>query len=189
MNENELGGNIGGTPTPTPQATQTPAASSGNQPEQRMYTKDQVTQLMKNRVNRSHTAFFKRYGVNNLDELDKLFLGTKENESLKNQIKELQETNATNTRTLAFLRNNIDENRYDDIVAHFKGTGKEFSEEALKELLQTHPEWLKQSNVASTNPSQNTGTQTTVTSLGVNSGERPSVDEKAIASKLFGVNL
>lgn len=41
--------------------------------EEKVFTKDQVSNLMKRRVERSHQAFFDRYGVKNLQELDDLF--------------------------------------------------------------------------------------------------------------------
>ena len=37
------------------------------------FTREEVSQLMKRRVERSHKAFFDRYGVKNLQELDNLF--------------------------------------------------------------------------------------------------------------------
>lgn len=41
--------------------------------EEKLYTKEEVVNLMKKRVERSHQAFFKRYGVTNLKELDEVF--------------------------------------------------------------------------------------------------------------------
>ena len=41
--------------------------------ENKVFTKEQVSTLMKRRVERSHQAFFDRYGVKNLQELDELF--------------------------------------------------------------------------------------------------------------------
>ena len=41
--------------------------------ENKVFTKEQVSTLMKRSVERSHQAFFDRYGVKNLQELDELF--------------------------------------------------------------------------------------------------------------------
>ena len=43
---------------------------SDSQPQEKLYTKDEVVQLMKRRVERTHNAFFSRYGVKDLAGLD-----------------------------------------------------------------------------------------------------------------------
>ena len=158
--------------------TQSVTDVTANTPE-KTYTKDEVIELMKKRVNRSHNSFFKRYGVSNLQELDAKFNGGKE---LQDNYLGLQNKNAELTREIAFLKNNINPERYDDIIAYFKGKGLDFSEEELVNLLATHPEWLKQQEVEKP-------TTTTIKSLGVESHTEPKPNEKELASKLLGVKL
>lgn len=161
----------------TPETQQPVTDVTANAPK--TYTKDEVIELMKKRVNRSHNSFFKRYGVSNLQELDAKFNGGKE---LQDNYLGLQNKNAELVREIAFLKNNINPERYDDIIAYFKGKGLDFSEEELVNLLATHPEWLKQQEVEKP-------TTTTIKSLGAESHIEPKQSEKELASKLLGVKL
>jgi hypothetical protein len=139
------------------------------------YNKQQVIDMMKRRVARSHNAFFQRYGVKDLNELDNLF---NEGKSIKDEYAKLQLANSELTRTNAFLKNNVNPDKYDDIIAYFKGKGLDFSEDALLQAIGTHPEWLKPSTIPNT---------TTIQSLGAEAHINPSVDESEIAAKLLGV--
>lgn len=162
--------------TPVEQTTEVQEAPQT--PQQEMtYNKQQVIDMMKRRVERSHNAFFKRYGVKDLNELDNLF---NEGKSIKDEYAKLQLANSELTRTNAFLKNNINPDKYDDIIAYFKGKDLDFSEDALLQAIGTHPEWLKPSTIPNT---------TTIESLGSEAHINPSVDESEIASKLLGVKL
>lgn len=119
----------------TPTAPQEP-----EQKPERMYSKQEVIEMMKKRVNRSHQAFFNRYKVKDLAELDSVFNKISEYEK---QIADLGVTNAGLLKNNAYLKNNINPNKVDDIEAYFKGKGIEFNEQALINEIATHPEWLK----------------------------------------------
>ena len=151
------------------QPVETPA-----QPE-RTYTKNEIIDLMKKRVDRSHKAFFKRYGVNNLQELDDVFKYKDQYLGLQNKYNDL-------TREMAFIKNNVSPERYEDIIAYFKGKDLEFNEQELLNQLATHPEWLKQQ--ATTNPQS-----TTIKTLGSEAHSAPKPSDKDLASKLLGVKL
>lgn len=97
------------------------------------YTKEQVTNIMKRRVERSHNAFFKRYNVKDLDELDGVFNSIGD---LKNQIGELTTSNGELTKKIALLENDIDPAKYDEIDRYF---GDNFNADELVK----HPEWRK----------------------------------------------
>lgn len=152
------------------QPVETPA-----QPE-RTYTKAEIIDLMKKRVDRSHKAFFKRYGVNNLQELDDAFKYKEQYLGLQNKYNDLN-------RELAFIKNNVSPERYEDIIAYFKGKDLEFNEQELINQLATHPEWLKQQPTANPQPT------TTITSLGSEAHSVPKASDKDLASKLLGVKL
>ena len=156
----------------TPTATQENVVSE--KPE-RTYTKVEVQNLMRRRVERSHNAFFKRYGVENLEALDDLMNKSK---SFGEDYASIQTKNKELMREIAFLKNNINPVKYNDIIAHFKGNDIEFSEEQFIEALKTHPEWLK------------TSPQNVVTfqKMG-NEFHKDLPNEKDIASKLLGVKL
>lgn len=154
------------------------AVETPTEPE-KMYSKAEVIELMKKRVNRSHNSFFKRYGVKDLQELDARF---NSNKQLQEDYLGLQNKNSELMREIAFLKNNINPDRYDDIIAYFKGKGIEFSETELVNLLSSHPEWLKQQVAEPT-------ATTTIRTLGVENHPEPKQSEKDLASKLLGVKL
>ena len=141
-----------------------------NADEGKYYTKERIEELMKKRVEQSHRSFFKRYGVENLKELDDLFCN---GNTLQDEVNELRTKNEELTRDIAFIRNNILPERYDDVMAHFKGSNIEFNEEQLVNLIKTHPEWVKPQ----------------VKQVGAEAHPKPQLDEKQIASKILGVNL
>lgn len=178
-----LENNMAEQPVSTPD-TQTDVAAVEPQtaPEaapEKMYSKQEVIDLMKRRVARSHNSFFKRYGVKDLRELDDKFNSGKQ---LQEDYLGLQNKNAELSREIAFLKNNINPDKYDDIITYFKGKGLEFSEQELLNQIMSHPEWLK--SMPQPQPT------TTIKALGseahvVNS--KP--NEKEMASKLLGVKL
>lgn len=160
---------------PTPQPADTVTAETS-------YTKDQVTEMIKSRVDRSHQSFLKRYGVESLEDLDKKVADLNELEGTKTKLTELEKDllNAKNDlatvrRDNAFLRNNINPEKYNDIIAHFKGNELELTEEELLKALPSHPEWLKP--------------VTTIQTLGKEKIETPSPDERERASEILGVDL
>ena len=166
--------------TTQPEAEPVAAESAPESPAERRYTKAEVIDMMKRRVARSHSAFFKRYGVEDLKGLDGLFENSKKFSSMNDEFGKIQLRNSELMRENAFLRNNINPDKYNDIVAYFKGNEIEFSEEELLKALENHPEWLKPSNVPS---------QTTIRALGSEAHTLPKEDEATAAGKLLGVKL
>lgn len=145
---------------------------------EKTFTKNQVVEMMKKRISRSHSAFFKRYGVENLDALDSLFENAHKFNEMNGEFGKIQLRNSELVRENSFLRNNINPDKYADIIAHFKGNGVEFSEEELIKALTNHPEWLKPTVPA-----------TTIKTLGSETHTLPTPNEAEKASKLLGVKL
>lgn len=135
--------------------------------EKPIFTQTQVNDTVSKRLNR----LYKRYGVENGKGLDDLIERTKDYDEIKNQNLQLN-------REIAFLENNINPQRYDDIDTYFKGKGIDFTREALKQELETHPEW------------RNVATQekpiTTIEKIIPDRGVKETVDEGKLASSLFG---
>ena len=84
------------------------------------------------------------------------------------------------TRENAFLRNNINPDKYDDIITHFKGANIDFSEEQLIEALKTHPEWIKQ---------EQKPVETTIIKMGSEQQTVNKPSDKERAEKLLGVKF
>ena len=170
-----------GTETSNVDTTNLPNGS-GTEPKttEKMFSRAQVEQLMKRRVERSHNSFFKRYGVQDLKGLDDLFEQTKKFKQMQDDYGAINLKNNELLQENAFLRNNVDSNRYNDVKAHFKGNDITFSEEALLEAIKTHPEWLK---------AQVTTPTTTINTLGVEQRAGTSPSEKELASRFLGVKI
>lgn len=168
----------------TVETTPTPAAevTAQDQPKERLYSKAEVQNLMRRRVERSHKAFFTRYGVETLKDLDELMNKSKSFNDMQTEYGAIQLRNSELARENAFLRNNINPDKYDDIITHFKGAGIDFSEEQLLEALKTHPEWLKVQE-------ERKPTTTTITKMGSEAHTPNGPLEKERAEKLLGVKF
>ena len=174
MEEPQTLNEVGKQPVET---TPTPVAE-GNAASDRTYTKAEVQDLMKRRVERSHKAFFNRYGVEDLKGLDDLMHKSKSFSDMESEYGAIQLRNSELARENAFLKNNINPEKYNDIITFFKGSGIDFSEEQLLEALKTHPEWLKvQPQV------------TTIQKLGNEFHREDTLSDKDRAEKLLGVRL
>ena len=161
----------------TPSVT-TSESGAENQTSERTWTKDQIIDMMKRRVARSQNTFFKRYGVQDLQGLDELFDKSKKFSSMNDEFGKIQLRNSELMRENAFLRNNINPDKYNDVIAYFKGNDLEFSEDELLKALPTHSEWIKQSAPV-----------TTMRSLGSEAHTMPKADESELAGRLLGVKL
>lgn len=167
--------------------------STGRQTGKRVppaiFTKERVNDLMQKRIERSHQAFYNRYGVNDLNGLDELFEKAKSVDGLTQKIEELTK-NGTDLQTkldqltsqnrdlskkYAFTSRNIRPEMYSDIETYFKGKGLDITEESLNEELKTHPDWYNKAG--------------TIVSLGTEPHQSDEASEREMASKLLGVQL
>ena len=154
-----------------------------------MFTKERVNELMQKRIERSHQAFFNRYGVKDLEGLDDLFgkagsveeLNQKIEELIKNRDElqgkydELTNQNRELTKKYAFTSRNIRPELYSDIETYFKGKGLDINDQTLNEELKTHGDWCNKTN--------------TIVSLGSETKGSSAPSEREFASKIFGVDL
>lgn len=154
-----------------------------------MFTKERVNELMQKRIERSHQAFFNRYGVKDLNELDDLFGKansveglnqkieelTKGNQDLQTRFDELTNENRELSKKYAFTSRNIRPEMYSDIETYFKGKNLDINETTLNEELKTHLDWCNK--VGSVIP------------LGNESQPATESSERERASQLLGVQL
>lgn len=162
--------NVEPTQTPNVEPTTPPA-----QEKEKTYTKPQVIEMMRARINRSHNAFFKRYGVKDLNELDARFAKIAEYEK---QIADLGVTNSGLVRDNAYLKHNIEPNRYGDVEAYFKGKGLKIDSDTLAQEIATHPEWVK----AIMQPAP----KTTIQTLSPERGHHIVETDEEKANRIFG---
>lgn len=161
------------------------------------FTQEQVNEMMKKRLERSHNSFFERYGVKDLNELDELFAKAKDSEDLGAKVAQLtQEKEELNTKfneltaqndqlstqykdltkNYAFQANKIDPNKINDIEMYFKGKGLDINAETLGEELKNHQHWK-------------INEPPTVVNVGNEQSGRVTDDGKEMASKFFGVDF
>jgi len=116
---------------------------SQEEPIEKTFTQKQVDDLIKARLERRTKSFLRRYGVEKSSDLDNLIGKSQAYDVMKERYTAIKDENAQLKERIAFLTNNINPDREDDIRAHFKGKDIVFNEENLVKELGTHPEWLK----------------------------------------------
>lgn len=182
--------NLGATSTPTQESTgpaQEPTVqSTGTNPpaepekSDRVFTRDEVTQILRKRLDRSNKRFYDRLGIKGEDEFEGYL---QQRNQMATELDDLKNKNLELTRTNSFLKNNIKSDKYDDIIAYFKGSGLEFSEDELLKQLATHPEWLNQP-VAQ--PAPEPKPQATVQQLSPGRGVKIEESEDEKMNRVFG---
>lgn len=150
----------------------------GKKEENRTFTQEQVNEIVRERLERSSKSIYERYGVSDEKGLDELVAMAQAYQTTKSEYSELQKENAGLRERIVFSENGILPEKQDDARTYFKGKGLEMSDEALKQVLQTHPEWV------SAKP-QSVQT-TTVVPIGKDRYEPELKDEESEAAKVFG---
>lgn len=146
---------------------------------QKYFTQEQLNNVVRDRLNKVYS----RYEVNNAQELDDLVSKAYEREVYEEEYNSLLNNYAKINRELTFLKNNINFDREDDIVAYFKGKDIDFTADNLIEALKTHPEWLNAKSASETQ-------KTTIQALGNDANHKDvSLSELEQAEKLFGVKF
>lgn len=123
--ENENGGKIGGTPTPSVEGHETNSS--------KIFSKEDVNEIVKSRIDR----ILGKCGVDKTEELEAFVSKGKSYDELKKKYDDL------NT-SFVFKENNISKDREDDVKTYFKGKGFDLNSNLLAELVKTHPEWVNQ---------------------------------------------
>ena len=148
---------------------------------ERTFTQEQVNDLVRQRIDRERNSTYKRYGVNDRDGLDTLITKSHSYDAMKERYENINERNKALEQEIAFIRQNIEPSRQEDVLTYFKGKGLDFSEQALMDELRTHPEWLRVNEV-SDKPT------TTIKKLGAQQRTSPEPeDEKKKVFDLFNI--
>lgn len=144
------------------------------------FTQEQVNDFVRTRLEKYEKNLFKTYGVENKDGLNELFSKAQSYSDLEEKYNTQKVETDTLREEIAFLKNKINPQKYDDIRAYFKGKGLDFTEDALINELSTHGEWLNVEEVKTP--------LTTIKQVGTDPKmNTPRKDEKADAAKLFGL--
>lgn len=173
--------------TATAQQSDSSGVKEGNSPSQaqgqdfrtRSYTQEQVNEIVRSRLDRANKAFFDRYGVDGEKDLDELVGMAQMYQTMKSRYDAMQDELRGLKETNMFHANAVLPEKEDDVRTYFKGKGLEMSDEALKQVLFTHPEWLASARPAPT---------TTIVPLGSQSEDASKPDPEAEAAKMFGLD-
>lgn len=139
------------------------------------FTQEQVNDIVRNRLEKAKSTIYNRYGVKDKEELDAL-VGKAQSYDVMSEdyTKVTEELNAIKQEN-AFLKNNVEPSKIDDIKAYFKGKDLELNAETLKTELETHKEWEKVNQAS-----------TTIKTLSSEEPHKTEVSEKEKVLKLFG---
>lgn len=175
MEQENVGLNVDTTATDVSNETENNVESAETQ---KGFTQEQVNEIIKERLERANNSLYKRYGVADKNGLDTLIQKANSYDLMAEQYNGLENERNSLMEKLTFIENNVNPDRYDDVRAYFKGKGLNFDKNNLVSEIATHPEWLNQ-----------VAKQTTISTIGANSGQVPSSEEseKEIAAKLFGL--
>lgn len=158
---------------------------SGTNPEggaDKTLTQSQVNDIVRDRLAQREKAFYDRYGVSDEAGMDDLVGKAQFYDTLKAKNDEYESKIAELTEKLAFLSNNIDPERYDDVRTWFKGKGEPLTDIALKDAIVKHAEWLNREQKA-----QAETPKTAPIVVGEDAGHRVQQSNEEIAANLFGL--
>ena len=144
------------------------------------FTQEQVNEMVKKRLERDRQSFYKRYGVSDRNSLDDLIGKAQSYNVMEERYNKIQEEVNGLREHNAFLKNNVNPERYDDVRAYFKGKELPFNEENLIDAIATHSEWITKSGEEAT-------PKTTIKAIGKEQATKPVIDEKESAMALFGL--
>jgi hypothetical protein len=182
MEEKNLNGNSNietvSTAQPEVKTVAKPAQSEMSQPQTQpvapsLLTQEEVNKIVAGRIREVTKKLHEKYGVKTEDELNALIGKGQAHDVLKEQMTKLnEEISALKTDKLLRL-NKVRADKFADVVALLKGKNLPINADNIKNVLNTHPEWLRKAKPKVVAP------------IGANKpGEKP-VDEKALARSFF----
>lgn len=173
--EKEIAGNENEVETATTEETE-PTNNEVQQEEQvnevKTFTQEQVNEFVRQRIERERNSIYKRYGVNDRNELDNLVGKSQAYDIIKERFDELTNKNNELQKEFAYLKNGVDPNKKSDIEAYFKGKELEINDENMANEIGTHPEWKIKKTIEKISADREV--------------QKKDKSEKEIAKELFG---
>ena len=139
------------------------------------FTQEQVNDIVRERLERNRNSIYSRYGVQGKDELDALVGKAQSYDVMNEQYNSMTEELNAIKQENAFLKNDVNLEKKDDILAYFKGKGIELNADTLKQELETHKEWE--------NVNKNT---TTIEALSSEESHNTELSDKEKVLRMFG---
>lgn len=143
------------------------------------FTQEKVNEIVKERLARQEKQFYSKFGVESEKEFENLIGMSQSYEVMKERYENIKLANDKDKQELAFIKNNVNPNKYDDVLTYFKGKEIEFSADELVKALETHPEWK--------NYETDRETKTTITSLGTEPTRKVGESDEEKIKRIFGI--
>lgn len=130
---------------PVPPVTEPTNPPEENEPPtDRMFSRDEVTTIVKKRNERAVRNILKEFGLENKEQikeyLDKITKANADLTELQGKYSDLDNKYKSQNREYLYLKNNIVPEKYGDLDKEFVD---ELTEEKLLEVLKNHPEFVK----------------------------------------------
>ena len=173
------------TETVEPTTTTEPENNGGNPeennptPQDRTFTRDEVTTIVKKRIERAINKLLEKFGIENKDKiqeyLDSHNKSLKDLEEMTGKYNDLDSKYKSQMREYLYLKNNIIPEKYDDLDKNFVDG---LTEEKLLEVIKNHPEFVKPKVTIPEKIGQ-----------GKEGEGKGGITEKEYAEKIFGVKF
>ena len=164
-------------------STTTETLENEGKVEEKLYNQSQINEMIRQRLDRDRKSFYSKYGVEDEKGFERIVSKAKlYDDSLDTWHNRVTEHNALVdaynelSQNYAFLKNNVDESKYDDVKIFFKGKEISLNDKNLAAEIATHPEWLRKEKV-------DLAPKTTISKLGLEQKGPSSLTEKEIAYK------
>jgi len=183
MEEKSLGANS--TPTMVEGKSSEQVATPTQSPEQKiqaeakpvvaptLLTQEEVNKIVAGRIRDVTKKLHEKFGVKTEDELNSILNKGQAHDGLQQQLKKLEEE-LSNFKNEKMLRmNKVRGDKVSDVIALLKGKNLPPTEANIKEVLKSHPEWVRKRKTKVVSP------------IGVAQPAAKPVDEKSVAKSFF----
>ena len=138
-----------------------------------LLSQEEVNRIVSGRVKEVTQKLLEKYGVASDEELDGLIVKGQEHSALQEQLSAREEELAVFKAQKILRLNKVRGDKADDVIALLKGRNLPITEENVKEVLDSHPEWKRKRK------------QKAVANIGATQPKEKPLDEKEIARSFF----
>lgn len=138
-----------------------------------LLSQGEVNRIVSGRVKEVTQKLWEKYGVASDEELDGLIVKGQEHSALQEQLSAREEELAVFKAQKTLRLNKVRGDKADDVIALLKGKNLPITEENVKEVLDSHPEWKRKRK------------QKAVANIGATQPKEKPLDEKEIARSFF----
>jgi hypothetical protein len=151
--------------TPVVKQTAQPVNPTAEQPKtnlpEKLLSQDEVNKIVAGRLREANKKIHTKFGVDSEAALEALVGKGQTHDALQGQIKALTEEISNMKFDKVMRLSKIRADKFEDVKAILKSKNLPFEENAVKEILKTHPEWVRKPLEKVVRPIGNNGAQPT----------------------------